>query len=94
METKAKPPNGWADMKNKKDKEECLLKDPLNSTPTDMLLSEHTKTLESTTLSQNNNSKLKSAESEDIDLFEDIFIYSQLLFTIRSWAPCQQKATG
>ena len=54
-------------MNNKKDKEESSHKNQLNSTPTDMFQLEPTKTLNSTNQSQNNNSKLKSAESKDFD---------------------------
>ena len=54
-------------MKNKKDKEESSLKDQLNSTQIDTYLSEPTKMLESTNQFLNNNSKLKSPESEDFD---------------------------
>lgn len=55
------------DMKNKKDKEEFSLKSPLSSTPIDTYLLEPTKTWESINQSLNNNSKLKSPESEDFD---------------------------
>jgi hypothetical protein len=49
-------------MKNKKDKEEFSHKDQLNSTQIDMFQSELMRMLELTNQSQNNNSKLKSAE--------------------------------
>ena len=61
-------------MRNKKEQEKSSLKDQLNSTQIDMSRLEPTKTLNSTNLSLNNNSKLKSAELEDIDFIEFYFI--------------------
>ena len=69
MEIKLKLLNGSTDMKNKKDKEKCSLKDQLNSTQTDMLLSEPIKMSDLNNPFPNNNFKLKSAESEDIEKY-------------------------
>ena len=55
------------DMKNKKDQAKSSLKSQLSSTPIDTSQSELMRTSESTNQSQNNNSKLKSPELEDID---------------------------
>jgi hypothetical protein len=60
-------------MKNKKDKEKFSLKDQLNSTQIDMFQSELIKTLELINQFLNNNSKLKSAELEDIDLYHTFY---------------------
>ena len=63
-------------MKNKKELEKSSLKDQLNSTQIDMSQSELMKMSDSVNQSLNNNSKPKSAESEDIDFIE---FYSILL---------------
>ena len=65
------------DMKNKRDQEESLPKDQLNSTQIDTFPSELTRTFESINQSANNNSKQKSPESEDFDFaYALLFIYS------------------
>ncbi len=61
-------------MKNKKGKAEFSVRDQLSSTLTDTSQLEPTKTSDSIIQSQNNNSKTKSAESEDID-FHDILLF-------------------
>lgn len=61
-------------MKNKKDKEKFSLKDQLNSTQIDTFQSELIKTLELINQFLNNNSKLKSAELEDIDLYHPFYL--------------------
>jgi uncharacterized protein YfkK (UPF0435 family) len=66
-------------MKNKKDQERFSLKDQFNSIQIDMFQLELMKTLNLINQSLNNNSKLKSAELEDIDLHRILFylnIYS------------------
>jgi hypothetical protein len=60
-------------MKNKKELVKYLPKDQLNSTQIDMFQLEHMKTLESINQSLKINSKLKSAESKDIDLNLNLF---------------------
>ncbi len=60
-------------MKNKKDLEKFSLKDQLNSTQIDMSQLELMKTLNLINQFLNNNSKLKLAESEDIDLHRILF---------------------
>lgn len=75
MEIKSKQLNGYEifynlsseDMKNKKDKAKSSLKNQSSSTPIDTSQSEPMKTSESINQSPNNNSKLKSPESEDFD---------------------------
>ena len=70
-------------MKNKKDKAEFSVRDQLSSTLTDTSQLEPTKTSDSIIQSQNNNSKTKSAESEDIDLHEILlFAYFAVVFPI------------
>ena len=60
-------------MKNKKDQEKSPLKDQLNLTQIDMSQLEHTRTLKLINQSLKINSKLKSAESKEIDLNLNLF---------------------
>lgn len=69
--------------KNKKDQEKSSLKDQSNSTLIDTSQSEPTKTLELINQFQNNNSKQKFRELEDIDLSSVLlFLSSLFLFCI------------
>lgn len=61
-------------MKSKKDKEKFSHKDQLNSTQIDTSQSELFRMLELINQSLNNNSKLKSAELEDIDLYHTFYL--------------------
>ena len=56
-------------MRNPKDKVEFSLKDQSSSTPIDTSQSKHTRTSESISQFLKYNSKAKSADSEDIDLW-------------------------
>ena len=83
-------------MKNKKDSEKSLLKDQLNSTQIDMFQSEPTKTSELINRFLNNNSKMKSVESENIDLHDILFLFivvNSLLF-ISSFIILEIKASS
>jgi hypothetical protein len=62
-------------MKSKKDLAESTLKSLLNSTPTDTSQSEPTKMSNSINPFPNNNSKLKSPESEGSDLIHSLFTF-------------------
>jgi len=66
-------------MKNKKDWEKSLPKGQFNSTQIDMFQSELTKTSGLINPYLNNNSRMKSAESEEIDLHDILFLFLLLI---------------
>jgi hypothetical protein len=75
-------------MKNKKDQEKFSLKDQLNLIQIDISQSELMKTSNSINQSPNNNSKPKSAESEDIDFIEFYSILLNSQFSNFYFASC------